>query len=83
MKSIFRKNMKDNRLLALHILIILNKYSTSDYRLYQKEISYYLKSMFGYDVSKITLHYYIDELREKGFIEGKRGVYSKVRLIKE
>lgn len=74
---------KDNRLLCLYIILILNKFARNDYKLYQKEIIYYLEDIYGYKVSRRALNNYIVQLRNEGFIEGKRGVYSKVRLIKE
>ena len=81
MKNIF--DMKDHRMLAIDILNVLNKYSSSDYKLFQKEIIYYLKKECGYKVNRRTLQTYLDLLKNDGYVDGYRGVYSKVKLIKK
>ena len=63
------------RMVSIYILEILATYSSSDHRLYQKEIQGYLQDVYRVDISRRTLQTHIDELKEEGYIDGYRGVY--------
>lgn len=67
--------MENNRLLAIHILEILNEHSSKSNKIMQKEIAYYLENQYDEKVSRRTLSTYIQQLKDAGYIEGSRGVY--------
>ena len=71
------------RMLSIYILEILATYSSSDHRLYQKEIQGYLQDFYRVDISRRTLQTHIDELKEEGYIDGYRGVYLIENKFKE
>ena len=71
------------RMVSIYILEILATYSSSDHRLYQKEIQGYLEDIYRVEVTRRTLQTHIDELKEEGYIDGYRGVYLKVNKFKE
>ena len=71
------------RMVSIYILEILATYSSSDHRLYQKEIQGYLEDIYRVEVTRRTLKTHIDELKEEGYIDGYRGVYLKVNKFKE
>ena len=71
------------RMVSIYILEILATYSSSDHRLYQKEIQGYLEDNYRVEVTRRTLQTHIDELKEEGYIDGYRGVYLKVNKFKE
>ena len=71
------------RMLSIYILEILATYSSSDHRLYQKEIQGYLLDIYRVDISRRTLQTHIDELKEEGYIDGYRGVYLIENKFKE
>ena len=70
-------------MVSIYILEILATYSSSDHRLYQKEIQGYLEDIYRVEVTRRTLQTHIDELKEEGYIDGYRGVYLKVNKFKE
>lgn len=61
----------------------LATYSSSDHRLYQKEIQGYLEDIYRVEVSRRTLQTHINELKEEGYIDGYRGVYLIENKFKE
>ena len=71
------------RMVSIYILEILATYSSSDHRLYQKEIQGYLEDIYRVEVSRRTLQTYIDELKEEGYIDGYKGVYLIDNKFKE
>ena len=71
------------RMVSIYILEILATYSSSDHRLYQKEIQGYLQDVYRVDISRRTLQTHIDELKEEGYIDGYRGVYLIENKFKE
>lgn len=79
------------RMVSIYILEILATYSSSDHRLYQKEIQGYLEDIYRVEVSRIyrvevsrrTLQTHINELKEEGYIDGYRGVYLIENKFKE
>ena len=71
------------RMVSIYILEILATYSSSDHRLYQKEIQGYLEDIYRVEVTRRTLQTHIDELKEEGYIDGYRDVYLKVNKFKE
>ena len=71
------------RMVSIYILEILATYSSSDHRLYQKEIQGYLEDIYKVEVTRRTLQTHIDELKEEGYIDGYKGVYLKVNKFKE
>lgn len=70
-------------MVSIYILEILATYSSSDHRLYQKEIQGYLQDVYRVDISRRTLQTHIDELKEEGYIDGYRGVYLIENKFKE
>ena len=71
------------RMVSIYILEILATYSSSDHRLYQKEIQGYLEDIYRVEVSRRTLQTHINELKEEGYIDGYRGVYLIENKFKE
>lgn len=71
------------RMLSIYILEILATYSSSDHRIYQKEIQWYLQNIYRLEISRRTLQMYINELKEEGYIDGYRGVYLIENKFKE
>lgn len=71
------------RMVSIFILEILATYSSSDHRLYQKEIQGYLEDIYRVEVSRRTLQTHINELKEEGYIDGYRGVYLIENKFKE
>ena len=70
-------------MVSIFILEILATYSSSDHRLYQKEIQGYLEDIYRVEVSRRTLQTHINELKEEGYIDGYRGVYLIENKFKE
>lgn len=71
------------RMVSIYILEILATYSSSDHRLYQKEIQGYLQDIYRVEVSRRTLQTHINELKDEGYIDGYRGVYLIENKFKE
>ena len=71
------------RMVSIYILEILATYSSSDHRLYQKEIQGYLEDIYRVEVSRRTLQTHINELKDEGYIDGYRGVYLIENKFKE
>ena len=71
------------RMVSIYILEILATYSSSDHRLYQKEIQGYLQDVYGIKLVRRTLQVYIKELKEEGYIDGHKGVYLIENKFKE
>ena len=71
------------RMVSIYILEILATYSSSDHRLYQKEIQGYLQDVYGIEVVRRTLQVYIKELKDEGYIDGHKGVYLIENKFKE
>ena len=71
------------RMVSIYILEILATYSSSDHRLYKKEIQGYLQDIYRVEVSRRTLQTHINELKEEGYIDGYRGVYLIENKFKE
>lgn len=71
------------RMVSIYILEILATYSSSDHRLYQKEIQGYLEDIYRVEVSRRTLQTHINELKEEGYIDGYRDVYLIENKFKE
>lgn len=69
--------MEKRRLLSVYILEILNKYSSSQSALSQKDILMYLDKEYGVEITRKTLSEYLNELRDKNFIVGQKGVYKE------
>ena len=71
--------MKDNtnRLLAIHIMEILNKYSDASHTMSQAELMKRLEEEYNDKISRHTCSDYLRELRSNGYIIGARGVYRK------
>lgn len=70
-------------MVSIYILEILATYSSSDHRLYQKEIQGYLQDIYRVEVSRRTLQTHINELKDEGNIDGYRGVYLIENKFKE
>lgn len=66
---------KSNRLLAVHILEILNEHSNSKYTMSQMELMDRLEDKYGEKISRHTCSDYLKELRQEGYVIGNRGVY--------
>lgn len=71
------------RMVSIYILEILATYSSSDHRLYQKEIQGYLENIYRVEVSRRTLQTHINELKDEGYIDGHKGVYLIENKFKE
>ena len=71
------------RMVSIYILEILATYSSSDHRLYQKEIQGYLLDFYGIKVVRRTLQVYIKELKDEGYIDGHKGIYLIENKFKE
>lgn len=71
------------RMVSIYILEILATYSSSDHRLFQKEIQGYLQDIYGIKVVRRTLQVYIKELKDEGYIDGHKGVYLIENKFKE
>lgn len=67
--------MRKKALIDIYILEILKEHSSTENRLTQKQIAYYLDSEYNLNVARNTLAGYLNELREDGYIAGQRGVY--------
>lgn len=65
-----------HKLIDIRILEILRKHSSPERRLSQKEITKFLEMEYGIEIARGALGKYIDELRDAGYVAGKRGVYS-------
>ncbi|MDO4501538.1 MAG: WYL domain-containing protein [Erysipelotrichaceae bacterium] len=74
--------MESNRLLAIHIMELLNNYSSSSNTMSQAEIMERLLIDYGDKISRHTCSDYLKELRDSGYIAGNRGVY-RVDLFSE
>ena len=66
-----------NRLLAIHIMEILNEHSDARHTMSQAELMERLKDRYGDVISRHTCSDYLKELRQAGYIAGNRGVYRK------
>lgn len=71
------------RMVSIYILEILATYSSSNHRLYQKEIQGYLLDIYGIKVVRRTLQAYIKELKVEGYIDGHKGVFLIENKFKE
>ena len=71
------------RMVSIYILEILATYSSSDHRLFQKEIQGYLQDVYRVEISRRTQQTHIDELKDEGYIDGYRGVYLIENKFKE
>ena len=82
------KNMKtikeqSHRLLSIHILEILNKYTDRKHTMSQAELMQKLEDEYGEKISRHTCSDYLKEIRLAGYIKGARGVYTPFRFSKE
>lgn len=66
-----------NRLLAIHIMEILNEHSDAKNTMSQAELMERLEDKYGDIISRHTCSDYLKELRLEGYIAGIRGVYRK------
>lgn len=66
-----------NRLLAIHIMEILNEHSDAKHTMSQAELMERLEEKYGDVISRHTCSDYLKELRLEGYIAGARGVYRK------
>lgn len=66
-----------NRLLAIHIMEILNEYSDAKHTMSQIELMQKLEDVYDVKISRHTCSDYLRELRDAGYIVGKRGIYRK------
>lgn len=66
-----------NRLLAIHIMEILNEHSDAKHTMSQAELMERLKDRYGDVISRHTCSDYLKELRQAGYVAGNRGVYRK------
>lgn len=73
---------KNNRLLSIHILEILNEHASVNNTMSQKDLMYYLEKYYNEKISRHTCSDYLKELRNNGYIKGNRGVY-RVDLFSE
>lgn len=67
-------------LIDIYILEILENYSSKYNRLRQKDIISYLDRDYNIDICRNTVSKYLTEMREQGYIEGNRGMYSVRRF---
>lgn len=65
------------RIVAIHILDILNEHSDSKHPMSQNELMERLDNEYGVKISRHTCSDYLRELRNNGYIEGNRGIYRK------
>lgn len=72
--------MRKNGLISIYILEILEKYSCSRAKITQTDIIRYLDRDYNINVTRKTLSTYLQELREGGYITGKRGICKVNRL---
>ncbi len=72
--------MRKNGLISIYILEILEKHSSSKDKLTQTDILKYLDEDYNIVVTRKTLSTYLLELREDGYIKGKRGICKVNRL---
>ncbi len=69
-------DMRKKGLVALYILEIIKNYANRTDRITQGQISEYLEEEYNIIITRKTLSGYLNELREEGYISGKRGVYA-------
>lgn len=69
--------MRGKELIDIFIMEVLLRYSSEEHKLTQKEIIKYLSRDYEMEVSRNTLSQYLAELKRKGYIMGKRGVWCK------
>ena len=69
-----------HRLVSIHILEILNKYTDRQHTMCQVELMQKLKEEYDDRISRHTCSYYLAELRLGGYIMGQRGVYANCRF---
>ena len=72
-----------HRLVSIHILEILNKYTDREHTMCQVELMQKLKEEYDDRISRHTCSYYLAELRLAGYIMGQRGVYTPYRFSYE
>ena len=72
-----------HRLVSIHILEILNKYTDREHTMCQVELMQKLKEEYDDKISRHTCSYYLAELRLAGYIMGQRGVYTPYRFSYE
>lgn len=74
--------MRSKALIDIHILEILQQYASEKKRMTQERLIRLLQDNYDISVTRRTLTVYIQELREGGYIAGKRGIY-KVNLFSD
>lgn len=75
--------MRQSELIDIYILEILEQRANKDHRLFQKDIMRYLDEDYNLVVGRNTLAKYVDELKKKGYIAGKRGYYKAQKFSDE
>ena len=68
--------MRKKGLIDVYILEILERHSSIKRKISQDEIIHYLDEEYRLSVTRKTLSGYLNELREDGYIAGKRGIYK-------
>ena len=69
--------MRGKELIDIFIMEILLRCSSEEHKLTQKEIIRHLFVDYRMEVSRNTLSQYLTELKRKGYIVGKRGVWCR------
>lgn len=75
--------MRQTELIDIYILEILSKHASKVNPIYQEEIRGYLERDYDLKVSRKTLGTYVSALRDRGYIQGKRGVFKVNKLSDE
>jgi len=68
--------MRKKGLIDIYILEILESHSSIKKKISQDEIIHYLDIDYHLSVTRKTISGYLNELREDGYISGKRGIYK-------
>ncbi|MCM1112089.1 MAG: WYL domain-containing protein [Muribaculum sp.] len=68
--------MRNKGLIDIYILEILEKYADKHHKLSQAQILFYLENEYRLTVTRKTLSGYLNELRDDGYISGRRGIYK-------
>lgn len=66
--------MRKKGLIDIYILEILEKYADKQHRISQAQILFYLENDYRLTVTRKTLSGYLNELRDDGYIDGRRGI---------
>lgn len=74
--------MRRMGLIDIYILEILEKYADKQHRLSQSQILFYLENDYRLTLTRKTLSGYLEELRDNGYIIGRRGI-SKVNKFED